>query len=66
METYLNTLTVVLKSPEKAADPLKWVQDFAAQTPFEIPEVVQAKLKRPRPASPEGTWYYDRYDRRYG
>ncbi|WP_144340820.1 hypothetical protein [Paenibacillus darwinianus] len=45
METYQNTLAVVLKSQEKAADTLKWASMFAANTPFEIPEIVAATTK---------------------
>jgi|GEM_PF-1476311 len=45
METYQNTLAVVLKSQQKAADTLAWASTFAAQTPFEIPEVVEATTK---------------------
>ncbi|TVX92225.1 tape measure protein [Paenibacillus agilis] len=45
METYQNTLSVILKDQQKAADTLKWAADFAAQTPFEIPQVVEATTK---------------------
>lgn len=45
METYQNTLAVVLKDQQRAADTLKWAQTFAAQTPFEIPAVVEATTK---------------------
>lgn len=45
METYQNTLAVVLKSQQKAADTLAWASAFAANTPFEIPEVVEATTK---------------------
>lgn len=45
METYLNTLTVVLKSSEKAKDTLDWAVKFAATTPFEIPQVVEATTR---------------------
>ncbi|NIK67938.1 tape measure protein [Paenibacillus sp. BK720] len=45
MEQYQNTLSVVLKSQKKAADTLQWAQTFAANTPFEIPEVVEATTK---------------------
>lgn len=42
MEQYKNTLTTILKSEEKAVDTLAWANKFAAQTPFEIPEIVEA------------------------
>lgn len=45
MEQYQNTLGVVLKDQTKAAETLKWAQTFAAQTPFEIPQVVEATTK---------------------
>lgn len=42
MEQYKNTLTTVLKSEEKAVETLEWANKFAAQTPFEIPQIVEA------------------------
>lgn len=45
METYQNTLTVVMKSQEKAIETLAWANKFAASTPFEIPEIVEATTK---------------------
>jgi len=45
MEQFQNTLTVVLKSSERAAEMLEWASKFAAQTPFEIPQVVEATTK---------------------
>ncbi|MBJ6361735.1 tape measure protein, partial [Paenibacillus sp. GCM10012307] len=45
MEQYENTLSVVLKSHEKAVETLSWAKEFAAQTPFEIPQVVEATTK---------------------
>lgn len=45
METYQNTLSVVLGSQEKAVDQLQWATTFAAQTPFEIPQIVEATTK---------------------
>ncbi|MEK4879338.1 tape measure protein [Paenibacillus sp. FSL R5-0908] len=45
METYQNTLAVILKDQDKAAQTLKWASTFAATTPFEIPEVVEATTK---------------------
>lgn len=45
METYLNTLTVVMKSHKKAAQTLAWAKDFANKTPFETDEIVDATAK---------------------
>ncbi|MGR9527688.1 tape measure protein (plasmid) [Priestia megaterium] len=45
MEQYEQTLTVVLKSHDKAMDALKWAQKFAQDTPFELPEIVEATTK---------------------
>jgi hypothetical protein len=45
METYQNTLAIVLGSQEKATKTLAWAQKFAAQTPFEIPQVVEATTR---------------------
>lgn len=45
MEQYQNTLTVVLGSQQKAIDTLTWATKFAAQTPFEIPQVVEATTR---------------------
>ncbi len=45
MEVYENTLTTVLKSNEKAKEALNWANEFAAQTPFEIPEIVEATTR---------------------
>jgi hypothetical protein len=45
METYQNTLAVVLGSQAKATETLAWAQKFAAQTPFEIPQVVEATTR---------------------
>lgn len=45
MEQYYNTLTVVLKSSEKATETLKWAAKFAADTPFEIPQIVEATTR---------------------
>lgn len=42
MEQYQNTLTTVLGSQKKAVDTLAWANKFAAQTPFEIPQIVEA------------------------
>jgi phage-related protein len=45
MEQYRNTLTVVLKDSKKAVETLAWAEKFAAQTPFEIPDVVEATVR---------------------
>lgn len=45
METYENTLTTVLKSHDKAKETLQWAEKFAASTPFEIPEIVEATTR---------------------
>jgi uncharacterized protein YukE len=45
MEQYQNTLTVVLGSQKKAVDTLAWAQKFAAKTPFEIPQIVEATTR---------------------
>lgn len=45
MEQYQNTLTVVMKSQEEAAKTLTWANKFAAQTPFEIPQIVEATTR---------------------
>lgn len=45
METYQNTLAVVMKDSVKAAETLEWATGFAAKTPFEIPGVVEATTK---------------------
>lgn len=42
MEQYKNTLSTVLGSQEKAVDTLAWANKFAASTPFEIPQIVEA------------------------
>ncbi|MCY9666705.1 hypothetical protein M5X11_17520 [Paenibacillus alginolyticus] len=45
METYQNTLTVVMGSAEEATKTLAWANKFATQTPFEIPQIVEATTK---------------------
>ncbi|MGE5483174.1 MAG: hypothetical protein ACM3VX_09800 [Bacteroidota bacterium] len=45
METYHNTLKTVLKSEKEATEYLEWAKDFAASTPFEIPQIVEATVK---------------------
>ncbi len=42
MERYATTLTVVLGSAKKSAEALIWLREFAAKTPFELPEIVSA------------------------
>lgn len=45
MEQYRNTLNVVMKDHQKAAETFKWAVDFANKTPFETDEIVQATVK---------------------
>ena len=45
METYKNTLSVVLKSEAKAIEALAWANKFAADTPFEIPQIIEATTR---------------------
>jgi phage tail tape-measure protein len=45
MEQYQNTLSVVMGSQEKAVETLQWATKFAAQTPFEIPQIVEATTR---------------------
>lgn len=45
MEKYQQTLTVVMKSQKEAVETLAWAQKFAAKTPFEIPEIVEATTR---------------------
>lgn len=45
METYQNTLTVILGSQEKAIEQLQWAEKFASTTPFEISSIVEATAK---------------------
>lgn len=45
MEGFLTTLTVVMKDAGKAKETLSWATKFAAETPFEIPEVVEVTTK---------------------
>lgn len=42
METYRNTLTVILGSQEDAVRMLEWATKFAASTPFQIPQIMEA------------------------
>lgn len=45
MEQYKATLDTVMGDSQKAAEKLDWVKKFAAQTPFEIPELVESTVK---------------------
>jgi hypothetical protein len=45
MEQYQQTLNVVMRDQQKAAETLQWATKFAAQTPFEIPGVVEATVR---------------------
>ncbi|MGP9042100.1 tape measure protein [Cytobacillus kochii] len=45
METYQNTLEVILGSQEKAINQMAWAEKFAAKTPFEIPEIIEATTR---------------------
>jgi len=45
METLKMTLATTLKSMTKATEALAWAQEFAAKTPFQIPEVVEATVR---------------------
>ncbi len=45
LEQYRNTLEVVLKDTNKAAEAMKWASKFANITPFETSEVVDATVK---------------------
>lgn len=45
MEQYRNTLNTVIGDSEVAAKKLDWVKQYAAKTPFEIPELVESTVK---------------------
>lgn len=45
LEQYRNTLNVVMKDQEKAAQTMAWAVDFANKTPFETASVVDATVK---------------------
>ncbi|PKN97752.1 MAG: hypothetical protein CVU43_17015 [Chloroflexi bacterium HGW-Chloroflexi-5] len=45
MEQYRATLETVMGDSEAAAKKLDWVKQFAAKTPFEIPELVESTVK---------------------
>lgn len=42
METYRTTLNTVLRDEEKAADMMRWATDFAAHTPYNTGDIVDA------------------------
>lgn len=45
METYRTTLNTVLRDEDAAADMMRWATDFAAHTPYNTGEVVEAVTK---------------------
>jgi hypothetical protein len=45
METYRNTLAVIMGDQKKAVQTLAWAEKFASKTPFEIPQVVEATVR---------------------
>lgn len=45
METYRNTLNIVMKDTAKANEALQWATNFAAKTPFEVPGIVEATTR---------------------
>ena len=45
METYQNTLAVVMGSQDKAIKQLEWAEKFAGNTPFQIDKVVEATTR---------------------
>jgi len=45
LEQYRNTLNVVLKDQQKAAETMAWAVDFANKTPFETDSVVEATVR---------------------
>ena len=45
MEQYRATLETVMGDSEKAAKKLDWVKQYAAKTPFEIPELIESTVK---------------------
>lgn len=45
LEQYRNTLNIVMKDQEKAAQTMAWAVDFANKTPFETDSVVEATVK---------------------
>lgn len=45
MEQYRQTLNIVMKDQQKAAEIMQWAVDFAAKTPFELPGIVEATTR---------------------
>lgn len=45
LEQYRNTLNVVMKDQQKAAETMAWAVDFANRTPYETDSVVQATVR---------------------
>lgn len=45
LESYRNTLNVVMGDQKKAAETMKWASDFANKTPFETDSVVEATVR---------------------
>lgn len=45
LEQYRNTLNIVMKDQEKAAEMMAWAVDFADYTPFNTDKVVEATVK---------------------
>ncbi|MDQ7790136.1 MAG: hypothetical protein RDU41_08800, partial [Clostridia bacterium] len=45
LEGYRNTLNVVMKDTQKAAETMAWAVDFANKTPFETASIVEATVK---------------------
>lgn len=45
MERYQATLETTMKSQSKAVEQLVWARKFAAETPFQIPEIVEATVR---------------------
>lgn len=45
MEQYRNTLNTVMGDSKRAAETLDWVKQYAAKTPYEIPELVESTVK---------------------
>lgn len=45
MESYRNTLNIVMKDQVKAAKMMKWAVDFANKTPFDTESIVQASVR---------------------
>lgn len=45
LEGYRNTLEVVMKDTQKAAETMRWAVDFANRTPFETGSIVEATVR---------------------